>query len=124
MRRWLQTFLAGFRRPKRAVLRLSVTEDTLCLFADDQSAWTLRWEEVTRIDTYKRDLFTVDMICLDFTMAGRQMYCQTHDEMEGFDVLCQQLGGTFPSIAPDWWMQVAFPAFATQHRVLYEVPVG
>ena len=103
------------------MLRLFVADDSVTLFADDQHAWTFQWTEVTRVDTYKRDLFTVDMICLDFTVAARQLSYPTHDGMQGFDVLCRRLCDAYPSIAPDWWFQVAFPAFATQHSVLYEV---
>ena len=120
----LRSFFARFRPRKRAALRLSVTDDGVSLFADDQPAWTFQWTEVTRIDTYKRDLFAVDMICLDFMVATRQLTFSTDDQMQGFDLLCRQLRHVFPSIAPDWWLQVAFPAFAIRHSVLYEAPAA
>jgi len=43
----------------------------------------IRWDEVTRIETYKRDVFTWDMICLDFFVESRQLTYPTHDEMQG-----------------------------------------
>jgi hypothetical protein len=73
-----------------------------------------------KIETYKRDLFSVDMICLDFSTDAHGVVCSAGDEMEGFNELATQLTHYFPSIPADWWSEVASPAFATKHRILYE----
>ena len=40
------------------------------------------WSEVESIDVFKRDLITVDLICMLFTSAdGRQV--ELHEEMQG-----------------------------------------
>jgi hypothetical protein len=101
-------------------LRLAVGDDEVVLFSCDREVWRFRWDEVTKITSYKRDLFTVDLICLDFFVASRQLTYPTHEEMRGFRELAERMCRVFPSIAETWWPQVAFPAFATNERTLYE----
>src|SRR5689334_22982850 len=113
------TFKRAFGKTKKE-LRIAITEQDMTLFEDGREVWHFQWSDVMRIETYKRDLFSVDMICLDFFVEFRQLAFPTHDEMQGFDVLCDQLRRYFPSIEEEWWSQVAFPAFAGNNRVLYE----
>jgi hypothetical protein len=115
----ISIFKRSFRK-KSAQVRLCVADEAIALFANGKETWRFRWETVTKIETYKCDLLTTDMICLDFVIESQQLTYHTHDEMQDFDVLCSQLRRHFPSVAQDWWSQVAFPAFATNHRVLYE----
>lgn len=117
----LQSILARARQPKQVALRVAITDNSATLYGANQQVWTFRWEEVTRVDTYKCDLFAVDMICLDFFVASRQLTYSVDDEMLGFDILCEQIRRFFPSIEAGWWSQVALPPFATQHSILYEV---
>ena len=56
--------LSGFRR-QRENLRVAASNDEVSLFANDKEAWRFPWNEVERIETYKQDLFTVDLICLE-----------------------------------------------------------
>jgi hypothetical protein len=108
------------RKPKRPLKRLEVTDDGLALFENGRETYRFRWTDVSKVETYKRDLFSVDMICLDFAVDADQRVYMTHDEMDGFSELSSRLTQYFPSIASDWWNEVAVPAFATKHRILYE----
>ena len=105
-------------------MRLIITDVGLRLLKRDNEVWAFRWEDVTRVETYKRDLLSVDMVCLDFSVEAQQSVYPTHDEMDGFDILCRELARYFPSVPEDWWSGVAFPAFATNHRVLYQKPTA
>jgi hypothetical protein len=120
----LREFWRRFLRGGRGQLSLAVTELGVVLSADGRERWHFAWADVTRIETYKRDLLTVDTICLDFCVGGRQLTYPTHDDMSGFDDLCGRLRDRFPRIAEDWLREVAFPAFETNHRVLYEKAGG
>ena len=115
-----RSLLKRFSRPAREKHRLHVTAQGLSAYAGSWELWAFRWEEVTRIMTYKADLLTVDMICLDFLVEPRRLACHTDDEMPGFGNLCGCLRLHFPGIAERWWFDVAFPAFATNGKVLYE----
>ena len=116
----LQSIFERAFRQKEEKLRLEVSADEVTLFSDDREVWQFRWDAVTRIDTYKRDLLTTDMICLDFFVGSRQLTYPVHDEMQGFGVVCAQLRRHFPSVEEDWLPQVTLPPFATNHKVLYE----
>jgi hypothetical protein len=94
------------------------------LFADDQAVWCFRWDEVTKIATCKRDLFSVDLICLDFFIESRQLTYPTHEEMPGFQKLCDRMRLLFPSINEGWWSEVAFPAFAPNEKILHDKPMA
>lgn len=116
----LQRFAERFKKSKGQPQRLEITDDGLALFESGREVYRFRWANVFRVETYKRDLFTVDMICLNFAADADQMVYMAHDEMDGFSELSSRLTRYFPSIAPDWWGEVALPAFATKHRILYE----
>jgi hypothetical protein len=116
--------LERFRRPRQESKRLCISDDSLTLIESDREIYHFRWSEVSRIETYKRDLFIVDMICLDFVVDTHEIVYVAHDEMNGFSDLAARLTHYFPSVPPDWWSEVASPAFATKHRVLYERAVN
>ena len=118
----LQRIVARLRKPKNQPVRLQITDDGLALFESGREVFRFGWTDVSRVETYKLDLFSVDMICLDFAVDADQMVYRTHDEMVGFSELSCRLTRYFPSIAPDWWSAVSLPAFATTHSILYERP--
>lgn len=118
----LQRFAKRLRKPKSQPKHLQITDDGLVLFESSREVYRFRWMDVSKVETYKQDLFSVDMICLDFAVDADQMVYMADDEMDGFRELSSRLTQYFPTIAPDWWSEVAFPAFATKHRILYERP--
>ena len=125
--RMLHKFFSLFTRSRRDMQprrQLRVSDVGLTLLQDDEESWSFRWEEISRIETYKRDLFTVDIICVDFFVSRGPYLFPVHDEVRGFDVLCRDLHVYFPSVDQGWWSRVTFPAFQTNHTVLYEHPTG
>jgi hypothetical protein len=118
----LQKFAERLRKPESQPKRLEITDDGLALFESGREVYRFRWGCISKVETYKRDLFSVDMICLGFAVDADQMVYVTDDGMDGFSELSSRLTQYFPSIAPNWWSEVAFPAFATKHRILYERP--
>src|SRR5436305_15267516 len=119
----LRTLAQRFTPPKAHPKRLDVTDDGVALFENGREIYRFVWKDVSKIETYKRDLGNVDMICLDFTVATNETVYMTDDEMDGFNDVSVRLAHYFPSIAADWWTGVAFPAFATKHKVLFEKDV-
>ena len=108
--------LSGFRR-RRENLRLAANDDEVSLLANDKEAWRFPWNEV---ETYKQDLFSVDLICLDFVVESRKLTYHTHEDMQGFRDLWESMCRRFPSIDEHWLPQVASPPFATNRKVLYQ----
>ena len=101
-------------------LHLAISDEGATLLDSNAELWTFRWIEVSRIEAYKLDLLIVDSICLNFFIEPRQLWYHTNDELSGFDDICRELVRYFPSVPNDWWSTVAFPAFATNHMVLYD----
>src|SRR3954454_12401066 len=98
----LQRFAKRLRQPKSKPERLEVTDAGLALFESDREVYRFQCGDVSKIETYKRDLFTVDMICLDFSIDAHEIVYMAHDEMDGFSELSSRLTHYFPSVASDW----------------------
>jgi len=120
----LHTIFEKAMHRRKEQLRLAVSDAEVQLFKDDREVWRFGWDEVTKIVTYKRDLFSVDLICLDFFVESQQLTYPTHEEMAGFRDLSERMRRLFPSISEGWWSEVAFPAFATNEKILYDKPAA
>ena len=84
-----------------------------------QTDMSLEWSEVDTVIAYKRDIFSYDLICLAFVTRRRTI--EVHEEMQGWSKLIDQLPSVLPgTLAPlDWWVRVAFPAFAPRPTTLF-----
>ncbi len=80
----------------------------------------LRWSDVEEVHAYKRDLFTTDLICLAFKKSGREEYYEIHEEMAGYHDLLEALPSRLPEFAVEWFFTVAFPAFETNHQIIWK----
>ena len=106
------------------VLRL--TNDGLSVeqFCLDNATVALRpicrfsWREVSRILGFKRDLYSVDMICIAFVL--RDTTVEINEEMEGFESIVRGFEAHFPGLKTEWWNTVAFPPFATNWTTIWE----
>ena len=78
---------------------------------------TIYWEEIERVDAYKRDLGTIDEILLDITLPETTI--SISEDTEGFSVFVEELKNQFPSIDKEWDWKIAQPPFATNFTVLY-----
>ena len=116
----LLSFIKKTPHQRQEQARLEVSNDEVVLFADNREVWRFSWNSVTKIETYKRDMFTTDLICLDFFIESKNLTYPTNEEMQGFVKLRDQLSSHFPSIGKDWLRQVTFPAFVLNRKVLYE----
>lgn len=85
------------------------------------------WSEVSRIETYKRDLWATDLICLNIVVRSEEI--EVNEEMGGWGSLIQSLDGSGLDVVPDgeWYCRVLQPPFATNHEVIFprsEGPAG
>ena len=79
------------------------------------------WQSVDTILAYKRDLFTTDLICLAFEWRsqGTTTAIELHEEMKNFRELIDELPKYFALRNPEWWAEVAFPAFESNEAILW-----
>ena len=90
---------------------------------DSKSGVTeIPWGAVTRLTAFKRDIYTVDLICLalSYDQMGREVYLEVSEEMVGFKNLIEGLPDRFSLRDNDWWIKVAFPAFVQTMMILWE----
>lgn len=78
------------------------------------------WESVSAVDTFKRDLFSIDCICLSFeTPEG---WIEVNEDMKNWGEFldaAERFLPNFPS-QEKWWNKVMVPAFKTNHSRLWE----
>jgi hypothetical protein len=78
------------------------------------------WKNVEKVTTFKRDLFTVDMICLQFHLNDEIVF-EINEEMKGWDELTKLLPEYLPGCKKweEWFMNVFSPAFETNLATIY-----
>ncbi len=79
----------------------------------------VRWNELERIQAYKVDLLTTDCICLLFEFRDGKAPIQVSEEWQGFVELFTPMSARFPSISPNWYLEVMAPAFERKQTILY-----
>src|SRR3990172_4644415 len=90
--------LFGWKR--RAYPLIRVTDAGFALLDPNTKAVsrTVRWADVSRIQTYKLDLLTTDCICLLFEFRSGGPPVQVSEDCIGFPDLLAPLSEAFPSI--------------------------
>ena len=78
----------------------------------------IKWTEIERLEGFKRDRMTVDDICMTITWNGRK--ATFDEEMPGWGELQKKIREHFPQVPSDWELEVMWPAFAANYRLLYE----
>jgi len=83
-------------------------------------AGRLNWRSVTTAQVYKRDLFTIDLICL--SLSNGSVTLELNEEMPGWKSFLgateENLQGIVPS--SEWWPRVVQPPFHENLQVIYE----
>ena len=80
----------------------------------------LAWEDTTCITAFKRDLYTVDLICLEVRLKENKTV-ELNEDMDGWESLVGHLPIYLPGCknAEQWFETVAFPAFKPRLTVIY-----
>jgi len=94
--------------------------DCLRIKNDNGGSSQLRWSEVEEVHAFKRDLFSTDQICLVFKKSGKEEYYETHEEMVGYHDLLELLPSRLPKFTLAWFPMVVFPAFKTNHQIIWK----
>ena len=93
----------------------------VCAVDDAHPPASRNWTEVLRVTAYKRDLFTVDMICVR-VMFMEQDVIELNEDMPGWQAFVEALPVHLPGCTAydNWFIQVAFPAFETNLTTLFD----
>ena len=96
---------------------VTIISDAAGFTMDTRPPISARWSDVMEIIAFKRDLLTTDMICLEFQL-GDGTFIETDEEMVGYRRFVAIVESTF-DLAPNWWSDVAFPAFRTNTSTIW-----
>jgi hypothetical protein len=107
-------------RPRQAEIHWNENGLAVSNADSTQPSALLEWAEVDAVLGYKRDLYTMDMICLGFVTHRGTI--EVHEEMNGWTSLVEELPSLLPGMHPfsQWWESVAKPPFAPSVKTLYE----
>jgi len=77
------------------------------------------WSDVSTVDTFKRDYFTVDCICLAFETPDG--WIEVNEDMKGWGAFLDAVEVRLPGFPPQekWWRKVMLPAFETNQATLW-----
>jgi hypothetical protein len=87
---------------------------------NDTGSISFEWDSVLSVDTFKRDHFSVDYICLAFETADRRI--EVNEDMKGWNNFLDAVQTNLAGFPPQemWLNRVMFPAFETNHTKLWE----
>jgi hypothetical protein len=95
-----------FRKPDPA-FELVVKPEGFALLSNRTPCWSIAWREVVEIAAYKEDLFTGDLVCVEFVRAGAENVCYTvHEDMPGFSELLKSMSRHLPGYSDAWLPKV------------------
>lgn len=69
------------------------------------------------VTAYKRDLYTVDMLCLLIQAVSTTV--EINEEMDGYEAVVARLEAR-ADLQPEWRLGVLFPPFEANHTILFE----
>jgi hypothetical protein len=76
------------------------------------------WDSVRTVDTFKRDLFMVDCICLAFQTTDG--WIEINEDMRGWRDFLAAVESSLPGfpLLSDWYGKVMLPPFEANHATL------
>ncbi len=115
--------LKGLLENSREEILITFDSEYMYYRRDENIGEQLSWDSVLEIFTFKRDLFTVDLICLGFRIDNEGVYFEIDEEMKGYKELESFLLTRFKGIKKEWFSDVASPAFETNLVSLWGEPL-
>jgi hypothetical protein len=110
-------------RAQQAEPEIKLFDDGFTVVEDAKTLFRVRWPDVKEIFAFKLDLLTTDCVCLGFRISETSEYLRVNEEMPGYSALVEEMQRVFPDYNHGWWMQVAFPAFATNFTPVWGKPL-
>ncbi len=88
---------------------------------NDRGEIVIGWQDVVKIEAFKRDLYAVDLICLSLLLRDDKSV-EINEEMEGWDSVVAKLPEYVRGCQKfsEWFEVVAFPAFKANKTAIYQ----
>jgi hypothetical protein len=102
--------------------KLVLTDDGFNLVFKDGSVRGLLWSDVDRINVFKEDLITTDLICMEFLSDRLGHSFDINEEVDGFWDVANEVARRFPKAVSrrDWEVEVKRQPFARSPINVYD----
>jgi hypothetical protein len=87
---------------------------------NDRYELVVAWQDTVGVKAFKRDLYTVDLICLSILLKDNKAV-ELNEEMAGWESLVEKLPTYLPGCQQfaEWFSAVAYPAFKPNVTGIY-----
>lgn len=93
--------------------RIELHADGFRIVHRGKFAGEIHWSDIVGIGAFKRDIWSVDEICLRFLTSADTLSLDVTEHDEGYEELLAEVERRYPDYDPEWWSKTAFPPFWT-----------
>ena len=90
----------------------------LRVLGDDVERVFLSWHEIAEIVAYKRDLYTVDQVCVAFRVRGAEDFFALEEDNPSWEVVLAATNERF-DLLDGWFAEVDRDAFQTNWKTIW-----
>jgi hypothetical protein len=113
-------FLERLRRRPAAAPRVVLEPDGFALLDPAGEAARVRWDEVSRVITYKRDRLTTDEIVVVFVLSQDPSHpLEVSEECSGFAELFAPLEREL-GVSSEWYLRTSAKPFEPDFQLIFE----
>lgn len=105
--------------PEKKSEEIRLRAEGFDVVSDQQHQFGIDWRDVHGIAAYKRDLFSVDEICVGFNDGDPENARFVNESMAGYKELIKEIERRYPDHDANWWSKVAWPAFSACWTVIW-----
>ena len=100
--------------------RIRLNNDGFDLYVEDTLKWQVHWDALNKIEVFKVDLITYDIVCMELFDFERDMTFPVNEEVKGFWEMVKRLKEALPSSLQDWDVDLENPTFARTRTTIYK----
>jgi hypothetical protein len=98
----LRKILSLLKIQPRSVYRIEAMTDGLRCSGSEEGAYIIKWGSIQKIEGFKRDQVTTDLICLAITYYDEaEKFIEINEEMQGFNEAVEELE-RLNFLKPNW----------------------
>ena len=103
--------------------RIEISDKGFSIFQGRKHLGDVAWNNIRKVAAFKRDLLTVDAVCLRILTYEPDQYWELDDDVAGFWDLSARLKSELPGYEQNWEEHVVKPAFKENWRLVFDRPV-
>ena len=85
-------------------------DDALYATSGEETHVLFVWGDVKKVVAYKRDLLSVDLVCIEFEIPDGT-FVEIDEDMDNFTYVQEEMLRRFPTIDPEWFENSCYNRF-------------